>query len=250
MRQVAQPPACSELGRLTPRHYADALGRLRARRPGAVLAVSGGRDSMVLLHAAAVGGERGRSSTLRRRPTFDHGTGPRRAARRRSWRERRASSACRSSADARACPGAARPSGARRAGRSSGKRRARWAPAVATAHTLADQLETVMIRALRGTARAGWPASTPNSPVSRPLLECGDGSIAAYANEHGIRLVEDPTNVSRRHLRNRVRLDLLPAMERRPSRISAAMLRSRAACRRAARRGGIVRLARGAGARE
>ena len=52
------------------------------------------------------------------------------------------------------------------------------------------------------------------SDVARPLLDVSRADVAAYADVHEVRHMEDPSNQDRAHLRNRVRLDLLPALER------------------------------------
>jgi tRNA(Ile)-lysidine synthase len=119
-------------------------------------------------------------------------------------------------------------------------REARWAflhgvaralgAAVATAHTLDDQVETVFMRVLRGSAARGLAGLYARSGVARPLLAVSRSEVARYATALGLEWVEDPSNVSRRHLRNRARLDLLPALEQRSPGISAELLElSRAA---------------------
>jgi tRNA(Ile)-lysidine synthase len=174
-----------------------------------VLAVSGGRDSMVLLDAAA------RLQLTDARPvvaTFDHGTG--RAASRAAELV-----AAESSARGLQCViGHAE----RRHATESGWREERWrflrevaaavGAGVATAHTLDDQIETVFIRILRDSGARGLAGLFATSDSLRPLLATRRADIDVYASTRGIRYVEDPTNVSRRHLRNRVRLDLLPAI--------------------------------------
>ena len=177
-----------------------------------VLAVSGGRDSMVLLDAAlAAAPER-----IVAVATFDHGTGA--AARAAAALVRRT---------ARALGVTVVGGRADLAGATEGVwREARWrflrraagrvgGGAVATAHTRDDQIETVALRVLRGAGArglAGLAAPTPG--VVRPLLACSRRLIATYARERGVRWVEDPGNVDRRHLRNRLRHELLPALER------------------------------------
>jgi tRNA(Ile)-lysidine synthase len=52
------------------------------------------------------------------------------------------------------------------------------------------------------------------SDVRRPLLAFSRREIVAYAEHHDVRWIEDPSNTSRRFLRNRVRHDLLPALTR------------------------------------
>ena len=89
---------------------------------------------------------------------------------------------------------------------------------VATAHTLDDQVETVFIRILREAGARGIAGLYAPSTVVRPLLATGREDVARYADQAAVTHVSDPSNESRRHLRNRVRLDLLPAvLARRPS---------------------------------
>ena len=178
-----------------------------------LLAVSGGRDSMVLLDAF----RRWRSDAVAA-ATFDHATGP--AA-------RKAAMLVKLEGERRAL---AVVSGRRGAAPDSGEaawRSARWkfldgwarelAATVVTAHTRDDQLETVVMRVLRDSRTAsarGLAAMYARSSVVRPLIDVSRADLAAYANAHSVRFVDDPSNADRAHLRNRVRLDLLPALER------------------------------------
>ncbi|MDF1505636.1 tRNA lysidine(34) synthetase TilS, partial [Roseisolibacter sp. H3M3-2] len=89
------------------------------------------------------------------------------------------------------------------------------AGSVATAHTEDDQAETVAIRLLRGAGPRGLAGLLATRPgIVRPLVAVSAGEVAAYVAARGLRWVEDPGNASRRHLRNRLRHDLLPALER------------------------------------
>jgi tRNA(Ile)-lysidine synthase len=174
-----------------------------------VLAVSGGLDSMVLLHAAASA----ESSALR--PivaTFDHGTGP------------IATHAISLVCAAAGTVGFECVSGAASAGGLSEEewRRARWqflrevaAAArgrVVTAHTLDDQVETIFMRILREAGPRGLAGLYADSDVIRPFVNVSRSRLEAYAAENGVKFVVDPTNDSRRYLRNRVRHDLLPSI--------------------------------------
>jgi len=85
---------------------------------------------------------------------------------------------------------------------------------VATAHTADDQTETVLMRILRGAGARGIAGLEAESSIRRPLLEFSRGDIVAYAKRHDVRWIEDPSNASLRFFRNRVRHDLLPALER------------------------------------
>ena len=84
-----------------------------------------------------------------------------------------------------------------------------------TAHTADDQAETVLFRAARGSGVRGLAGIRPRrSPsVVRPLLPFRRRELEAYAAEHGIPFREDPTNLDLRWTRNRLRHDVLPALE-------------------------------------
>lgn len=87
---------------------------------------------------------------------------------------------------------------------------------VATGHTADDQAETVLFRFLRGagiTGLAGMRALTPDG-IARPLLELRRVEIRSWLSDRGIGWREDSSNAERRFARNRIRLDLLPALER------------------------------------
>ncbi len=83
---------------------------------------------------------------------------------------------------------------------------------VATAHTQDDQVETVFMRLLRDAGPRGIAGLYAPSDTLRPLLRTSRAEVESYAREHAIAYVDDPSNLSRRHLRNRVRLDILPAV--------------------------------------
>ena len=182
----------------------EALGA----RERVILAVSGGLDSMALLDAAA----RAVPHRIGAVATFDHGTGPHAAA---------AVSLVEATAGAfglRTIVGRA----AHRAVTEEAWRTARWqflrqaareTPAViATAHSRDDHLETVLMRVMRGSGARGIAALYAESPIVRPLLELPRTTIAAYVSARRVPHVPDPGNASRAHLRNRIRLDLLPAL--------------------------------------
>ncbi|MBI1808975.1 MAG: hypothetical protein HYR75_03695, partial [Gemmatimonadetes bacterium] len=60
----------------------------------------------------------------------------------------------------------------------------------------------------------GLAAMYAPSAVARPLVDVPRARVAAYAASRGLPVADDPSNAGRAHLRNRVRLDLLPALER------------------------------------
>jgi tRNA(Ile)-lysidine synthase len=85
---------------------------------------------------------------------------------------------------------------------------------VVTAHTRDDQAETVFMRILRDAGARGLAGMYARSPVARPFLDLPRATVAGYAEARGVRWVEDPSNARVTHLRNRVRLEMLPACER------------------------------------
>jgi tRNA(Ile)-lysidine synthase len=86
---------------------------------------------------------------------------------------------------------------------------------VALGHTADDQAETLLIRLLRGggpAALAGIPAV--RLPFIRPLITTPRHAIMAYLRAEHIPWVTDSSNIHRTYLRNRIRLDLLPTLQR------------------------------------
>ncbi len=87
---------------------------------------------------------------------------------------------------------------------------------IAVAHHQDDQAETVMLRVLRGSGVAGLGAMDAAGPgrIVRPLLALRRAEILAYLAAIGATCVSDSSNSSPAYLRNRVRHDLLPMIER------------------------------------
>jgi tRNA(Ile)-lysidine synthase len=83
-------------------------------------------------------------------------------------------------------------------------------PAAMTGHTADDQAETVLLNLLRGSGLDGLAAMRPGP--SHPLLALRRAETAALCAACGLAPVQDPTNDDLRHLRNRVRHELLPAL--------------------------------------
>ncbi|MDP9205554.1 MAG: tRNA lysidine(34) synthetase TilS [Gemmatimonadota bacterium] len=188
----------------------------------AVLAVSGGLDSMVLLTAVSrLPARKGRNITA---ATFDHGTG------------KAAGSAA--ALVARYAIESGIPCVTGRAStigtREEEWRRGRWtflrqvasenAAAVVTAHTLDDQIETVFMRILRDAGPRGLAGLYAESEIIRPLLGFRRSKLDAYARALGVPFVQDPSNCDRRHLRNRIRLDILPSIVKRNPRFPDELL--------------------------
>ncbi|MBA3691129.1 MAG: tRNA lysidine(34) synthetase TilS [Actinobacteria bacterium] len=86
---------------------------------------------------------------------------------------------------------------------------------IATGHTLDDQAETVLMRALSGAGAAGIAGIPPVlGPWVRPMLEVRREETEAFCSSLGLRPRVDPTNADPRYLRNAIRLRGLPALER------------------------------------
>ena len=87
---------------------------------------------------------------------------------------------------------------------------------IATGHTMNDQAETVLMRLLRGTGRRGLGGISPiiEGTIIRPLLGIERQSLAVYLRKRGLKFCRDETNEDRRFLRNKVRLRLIPYLQK------------------------------------
>ena len=84
---------------------------------------------------------------------------------------------------------------------------------VFTAHHADDQTETVLMRALEGSGPGGLAGMRAVSGVVvRPLLRFRRVELARYARERGLPVWVDPANSDPAHLRSWIRCDLLPAI--------------------------------------
>ncbi|HSO54955.1 MAG TPA: tRNA lysidine(34) synthetase TilS [Actinomycetes bacterium] len=187
---------------------------------GVAVAVSGGADSLALLHGLrALAGPRGwRLAVL----TVDHGLRPGSAG---------DAAFVADHAKALGLPALVRTLGPgdlaphRQAGPEGAARAARygalWPAAdelgcawLATGHTLDDQAETVLLQLLRGTGPDGLAGMAVRSGrLLRPLLRARRADTRACCTAIGLAWREDPTNAGDGPLRNRVRQQLLPLLE-------------------------------------
>jgi tRNA(Ile)-lysidine synthase len=96
------------------------------------------------------------------------------------------------------------------------------AGAVAVAHHADDQVETILMNLLRGSGTRGLAGmqiiSLPNSwsdtiPLVRPLLDLSKEQILEYHQEHQLPVLEDPSNSDLIFHRNNIRHTLIPQLE-------------------------------------
>lgn len=103
------------------------------------------------------------------------------------------------------------------------------------AHHQNDQAETVLLQLLRGSGVAGlsgMPLNRANAKDAntltlwRPLLNQSKTELEAYAKEHKLKWVEDPSNQNTRYRRNALRKDIIPRLEKIQPGVIANLARS------------------------
>lgn len=115
-------------------------------------------------------------------------------------------------------------------------------PLVLLAHHQGDQAETFLLQALRGGGAAGL-AAMPTLTLrhglhwGRPWLDRPRAEIEAYVRSHRVRHVDDASNADPRFARNRLRLEVMPALREAFSDAEASLV---AAARRAARERALI----------
>lgn len=92
------------------------------------------------------------------------------------------------------------------------------ADAVATAHHLDDNAETVLFNLARGSGLAGLCGITDahfvNLEIIRPFVGVPRSEIEEYISSAGVKYVDDATNFSNDYTRNKIRLNVLPELEK------------------------------------
>ncbi len=84
---------------------------------------------------------------------------------------------------------------------------------LATAHQLEDRAETVLIRILRGAAPRGLGVLPPRSGLLlRPMIFVSKGEVEAHLARFSIPFASDPSNRDARYLRVRIRQELMPLL--------------------------------------
>lgn len=104
---------------------------------------------------------------------------------------------------------------------------------VVLAHNRDDQAETVLLQMLRGAGVPGLAAMPElkvgkrDAPaVLRPLLDVPRTAIAAYARAHRLKWVDDESNLDRAYLRNFLRHEILPALSARLPAVGVTLARA------------------------
>ncbi len=106
---------------------------------------------------------------------------------------------------------------------------------VAVGHTRDDHIETILMHLIRGTGTRGlkglqpsteWKSKTASITIIRPLLEVSREETEDYCQSHGLKPRTDASNISLSPLRNRIRHQLLPLLESYNPGIAQALLRT------------------------
>lgn len=197
------------------------------------VALSGGVDSVALLHAAFELAGREPGMTLRA-AHVDHGLQPASVA----WAER-CTAACESLGVplsvirlqleiARGASVEAEARSARYAALAGTLQGGEW---LLTAHHADDQLETVLLQLFRGAGVAGLAAMPRAAPLGqgthlRPLLYVCRDELVAYAADAGLEWTEDPMNAQSRYDRAWLRAEILPALRARWPAVARTVTRS------------------------
>jgi len=120
---------------------------------------------------------------------------------------------------------------------------------IALGHHADDQAETVLMRLMRGAGPRGMGGipyvravgAQPDLLVVRPLLDCGRAAIEAYLGERRLAGRLDSTNLSAKYLRNRVRTRFLPELEERWGKsLREDLRRMGSACQRLSRAADVL----------
>ena len=86
---------------------------------------------------------------------------------------------------------------------------------VSVGHTASDRAETLLMRLMEGAGLRGLGGMDyiGRGPVRRPLLDLTREDVREYLSSIGQKWMDDPTNADDSILRNRVRRDIIPALE-------------------------------------
>ncbi len=85
---------------------------------------------------------------------------------------------------------------------------------IATGHQADDQIETLLLKWLRGTHISNLQGMQwKNEAFIRPLLNCRKTELQEYLKTNQLTWMEDTSNQSTAYMRNRVRIELIPLLE-------------------------------------
>ncbi|HEV8612728.1 MAG TPA: tRNA lysidine(34) synthetase TilS [Gemmatimonadales bacterium] len=94
-----------------------------------------------------------------------------------------------------------------------------------TGHQQDDQVETILMRVLKGSGPAGLAGIAPRrGKIVRPLLPFRREELATYLQDAGFEAWEDPANRDPRHERSWLRWEILPALRARVRRLDRNLL--------------------------
>lgn len=180
-----------------------------------LVAVSGGPDSMALLHVLSI---------LRNKLTFElsahavnHGLRPEAAeevAVAEQWAQK--NGVAFGVTHLKVAPGGNLQARARAARLACLREQAQrvGAACIALGHHADDRAETVLLRILRGTGPAGLGAmGARTGDLIRPFIRARRSDVMIHLKRHVIPFSQDPSNVDRRFMRARVRWEVLPLLE-------------------------------------
>ena len=198
---------------LVDRTLREECGVVRGSR--VLLALSGGGDSVALLHVLSLLSKKQGFSLLAH--GVDHGLRPEARA-----ELDRAEAHCLALGVAFSLTVLALTNGGNLQARARDARRAALSVAaqnaqaelIATAHHADDRAETVLLRLLRGAGPVGLSVLPPRTGIwIRPQCRARKADVSAHLLRHQLEFAEDPSNLNRRFLRTRVRFELLPLLE-------------------------------------
>ena len=113
--------------------------------------------------------------------------------------------------------------------------KATGADSVAVGHTIDDHVETILMHLIRGSGTRGLRGLQPSSTwrsgkaaltIIRPLLEASREETAAYCRHYRLKPRLDTSNLSLSPLRNRIRQQLVPLLESYNPQVTEALLRT------------------------
>ena len=141
--------------------------------------------------------------------------------------------------DAQPHPGESPEAAARNARYAALADKLRPGEALLTGQHRDDQAETLLLQLFRGSgvrglAGMGECVSYAGGWLVRPLLDCSRADLVAYAENHDLRWVEDPSNRDPRYRRNRLRHQLLPEINEHFPGVAKSLARTAAHCAEAA----------------